>query len=332
MTFKVFLSWVHWVTLSWAQTLSLEKLYVKKDYKTLISQYSTQLKELDRNQLYLLAQSYAKLNRYQEAYATFDYMLQKNPTDLAVLREWALLLTKQKKYKQAIEKLNEAIKADPNYELAYVTLGETILQYKPKNFMELRILYQDMVERFGAKEDYLYKVCLYATQEGQHQEAQTWCQRTLKANPQHALAKVHLGQILADQKEYEKADSYFNKILPDVTHSPEALLQIASYFEQRGQKAKAFEVLAHAKNSFKSHVEYQIRCASLACSLGFIQECYESFELACHAEPKSVLALKKVKNFVKSSNNKTWVERFYNLETHCAERSRTQNKTLEGGT
>lgn len=310
----------------------LERLYAQKKYSELIERYSVKTKELSRNQLYLLAKSYYRLKRYNQSFSTFELLLQKDAKDVAALREWAKLLAEQKRWKEALAKLNQAIEINPYYEAAYVSLGEVILMHKPKNYLELRLLYQDMLSRFGEKEEYLYKLCYLSVQEGQHDEAKKWCEKTLKKNPSHSLAKVQLGQILADQKEWEKADHYFSKIASEVSSSQEALLLISDYWEKRGQKAKALEILLSGDVTSFDQPNYFTKLAQVACGLGQFAECYQAFERLCALQGRGALSkLRPLEASVRESRNKEWIGKFQSLKAHCESHSVLLSKEHGGG-
>jgi len=310
----------------------LERLYAQKKYSEVIARYSVKTKELARNHLYLLAKSYYYLKRYNQSFSTFELLLQRDSKDVAALREWGKLLAEQKKWKEALAKLNQAIQINPNYEAAYISLGEVILMHKPKNYLELRLLYQDMLSRFGEKEDYLYKLCYLSVQEGQHDEAKKWCEKTLKKNPSHALAKVQLGQIWADQKEWEKADSYFSKVVNEISSSYDALLLVSDYWEKRGNKAKALEVLLSGDLSSCDQPTYFTKLAQMSCSLGQYEECYQAFERLCALQGEGALAkLRPLEASIRESRNKEWIGKFQHLKAHCKLGSSPSTEERVGG-
>ncbi|RYZ79750.1 MAG: tetratricopeptide repeat protein, partial [Proteobacteria bacterium] len=62
-----------------------------------------------------------------------------------------------KKNTEALESLKTALELNPKYQPAYEKLAEMYQQRK--NTYELRILYQDMVEKIGPKSEFLNKLC-----------------------------------------------------------------------------------------------------------------------------------------------------------------------------
>jgi tetratricopeptide (TPR) repeat protein len=296
---------------------SLEALYQKKMFRTIVQRYGTKLIELERADQFLLAQAYMNLGNSKMSLRVFEIMIEKNPKDSPAYRKIAEIHRKEKKYREAIQSLKKAIELTPKYEQAYYELAQTILEFKPKNRMEVRMVYEDMVTQFGNKIEYQKHICDLAVKEGQHLVAEKSCKIALQLSPHEPLAVIGMGQILKDKLEYEKADAYFTKTMNEKGDDPLIAQACGDYFRERKQLTKALEAYEKAIASEGVTHPLLLSGATVACEVQQLEKCFQFYEKACSLSVKTRVDLRRSMTFVSVSQDPLWIEKFENLIASC---------------
>jgi len=296
---------------------SIESLYQKKQFKTIVQEHGAKVKELGRYEQFLIAQSYAHLGHSKNAIQVFEIMLERHPKDAPARRKLAEIFRKEKKYDLAIKHLKQAIEVNPNYEPAYIDLADTILEVKPRNRVEARLIYEDMLKKFGKKVEYLSRICDLAAKEGQHTTAETACKQTLQISPSDPIALITLGHLIRDRAEFEKADEYFTKLLEEHGENPQIAAACGDYFKERKQLAKAFEAFQKAAESEHATYEHFIKAGTLACEMFISDKCYQIFEKSCTFSRDPRPEIRRSLNLIKSTISSEMRNKFDELILRC---------------
>jgi tetratricopeptide (TPR) repeat protein len=297
---------------------SIESLYQTRQFQSIVREYGAKVLELQRPEQYLLAQSYLNLGNKKMAIRIFEIMIEKHPKDGPAYRKLAEIYRQDKKYKQSIEQLNLAIKMNPHYEAAYLDLAQTILEFKPRNRFESRAIFEEMVEKFGKKPEYMEKICDLASKEGQHQIAEKACSQSLELTPNNSTALIAMGHLIRDKMEYQKADEYFTKLLLEHGRDPNIAVACGDYFKERNQTLKAFEAYEKGvtENEFSPY-ENIIKAAQLACELQLHEKCYLMFKKACGLSKNAKVELRRAMKFLSSLKDQTVTGKFEKLNLEC---------------
>ena len=174
-----------------------------------------------------------KAGQYEEATATLQEMLQKYPDDRtsAVLRALAQARMMTGKFTEAIDAAKEAIKLDPNDNLAQLLVG-AILARSGKN-EEAIAHYKEMLERIAPTNDEMIKrvrsglSIAYVNLE-RFDEGEKELEILYEADPEDAGVNNDLGYLYADRgKNLDKAEGMVRKA---VEEEPEN----ASYLDSLG--------------------------------------------------------------------------------------------------
>jgi tetratricopeptide (TPR) repeat protein len=244
-------------------------------------------------------------------------MLEQHPKDAPARRKLAEIYRKQKKYDQAIKQLKLAIEINPNYEPAYIDLADSILEVRPRNRLEARLIYEDMLKRFGKKVEYLSRICDLAAKEGQHKTAEMACKQTLQMSPSDPIALITLGHLIRDQAEFQKADEYFTKLLQEHSNDPQVAAACGDYFKERRLLSKAFEAFEKATESDQSSYEHFIKAGALACEMSISDKCYYFFEKSCAFSKDPRPEIRKSLNLIKSTISPEARNKFDQLILKC---------------
>ena len=296
---------------------SIESLYQVKNFQTIVQDFGAKVLELDRSDQFLVAQAYFNLGNKKMAIKVFELMIERHPKDAPARRKLAEIYRQEKKYKEAIENLKLAIEANPKYEQAYFELASVILEFKPRNFLEARMVYEDMVQKFGSKIEYLRHVCDLSVKEGQHIAAEKACKQALQLLPDDTVSLISSGLILRDKREFDKSDEYFSKLMTKYTDNPVILVASGDYFKERKLLSKAFEAYEKAAQSDSAEYAHILKAAILACELQFQDKCYQFFEKACSFGMQTKADLRQSMNVIKGLNDKQWMARFEQLAMSC---------------
>ncbi|MBK8016929.1 MAG: type IV pilus biogenesis/stability protein PilW [Betaproteobacteria bacterium] len=193
----------------------------------------------------------------------------------------------------ALQELQEAIKADPNYVPAYSTLGLVYMELredaKAKASFEraLKIDPADsdtnnnyglfLCDRKKEKEGVRYflaalKNPLYATPEdsyvnagicsrraGDDAAAQLYLERALKIQPNDGRALVHLARVHFDRRQMNLAKSYMTKFMQNSKNADAASLWLAARIEQAlGDRAAVASYGSQLKSKFPDSQEARL--------------------------------------------------------------------------
>lgn len=301
-----------------AQEASIQALFQAKNYQALIQQFGPKVANLERGSQYLVAQSHLKLKNSQAAIRVYELMLEKNPKDAPAWRQIAEVHRADRKFVDAISALKKSIEINPQYEAAYLEMAEVILEYKPRNRLEARMVYEDMVQKFGPKVEYQKNICDLAVKEGQHDIANKACSAVLQNSPEEPLALIAIGQMHRDKREFDKGDAYFNRMMAEHSQSHQVLFASGEYFKERRQFAKALEAFQKAAELDPKSYDYAIEAAKAACEVQNFTTCLKFLTQACGLDSKARVEVRRAATRVKASPNKEMQTQFEDLSYTCS--------------
>jgi tetratricopeptide (TPR) repeat protein len=137
-------------------------------------------------------------------------------------------LEKQGEYKKAAEVLKE-VYSDNSYE---INLRIGWLMYNAGLFDESAAHYQKALNLKPLSEEAKFGLVYPKAAQGKWTEVINLYQKILENHPQNTVANFRLGLIYYGQKNYQKADEYFNKVLNLYPFDYDSLLMSAwaNYF------------------------------------------------------------------------------------------------------
>ncbi len=158
-------------------------------------------------------------------------------------------LEKQGEYKKAAEKLKE-VYSDNSYE---INLRIGWLMYNAGLFDESAAHYQKALNLKPLSEEAKFGLVYPKAAQGKWTEVINLYNKILENNPQNTIANFRLGLIMYGQKNYAKADEYFNKVLNLYPFDYDSLLMSAwaNYFLGKKNEAKILfgKALLYTPNS-----------------------------------------------------------------------------------
>lgn len=261
-------------------------LFEKKQYEAIILKWGGQALQLKREEQFLLAQSYFYQKNNKQAIRIYELMLQTNPKDAPAWRKIASLYKEEAKFSEAISALKKAIEINPNYEPAYLELAQSILGYKTKSWYEVRMIYEDLVAKFGLKIEYQREICDLAVKEGQHVAAEEACTKAIKLKADDTKVLLAQGQLLRDLQKTEQANSFYTNLSVKFDKDFNVQLVCGDYFKAQGKKILAIECYQKANHLQPDYPGLDLHLARLGCEMQNWDLCDEKYRSVCKTNKK----------------------------------------------
>lgn len=264
-----------------AQTSVLQhadSLYLNGNYSKAIEQYKTLSKTeevFDK-----IAKAYIAIGNYDAALEYYQKSLEANPDDALVKYEYAKLLSKTKKFKEASTQFNELVYIDyknPNYhyELGLVleALNDSTAMNRFRSAYDLDQTHQkaiykiarshvkkrayDQAEYFINKglESYENNVSLISLKaqnyynKDDYKNSKIWFQKLVKLGESSEFIHVKLSVIHAELSEYEEAIEQRKRALNFNPYDSNGLFLIGTYYERL--------------NDYENAEKYIVQCLKL---------------------------------------------------------------------
>lgn len=304
-----FLDFGHRSGLSWAYDLpTAERALQKTEYEKVVALLSPEVEKLDRRALITLGKAYSALKKPESAIKTYTACLASNPKDFEAK---TLIATEQlaaKHEKDSMASLREALEMNNRYLPAYKLLIE--IYEKRKNKYEMRILYQDLVEKFGEKPAYITKLCELTALDVLFELSLKYCQLGIQQSPKEAKNFIYLGVTYRDSGDRAKASLNLKKAADDFSSSELAQLTFAQFLEEQKNSIGAYTYYKRASLAdSKSTLAFK-GLGSSAVEIQKYSEALEAFQAACRLDKTSLAALRKATNALRTMKEAVWLKKF----------------------
>ncbi len=198
--------------------------------------------------------------------------------------------------KLAIENLKRAIEVNPKFEPAYLALTafyekkikqmESRKQNKKKNYYELRILYQEMAEKFPQKPQYQSQVCKIDALDEQLELAKESCKLAMVKSPKDPIGFVYMGIAQQKAKNDDEAKRLLSSSVKRFKNSDLANLSWAAYLETNGNFIDAYNFFKAAAVINPQSGEAWAGVARTGIQLSKEDESLQAFRKACGLAPQ----------------------------------------------
>ena len=204
--------------------------------------------------------------------------------------------TQKDSEKLAIENLKKAIEVNPKFEPAYLALTafyekkiklmEQRKQSKKKNYYELRLLYQEMAEKFPQRPQYQSQVCKIDALDEQLELAKESCRQAMMKNPKDPIGFVYMGIAQQKAKNDDEAKRLFSSAVKRFKNSDLANLSWASFLESKGNFIDAYNFYKTASEINPQSGEGWSGVARTGMQLSKEDESLQAFRKACGLSPQ----------------------------------------------
>jgi len=194
-----------------AQTSTLhlaDSLYLRGNYTKAIEAYQNHNKQ---DEVYSkIAKAYIALGNYDEALINYENSLKTNPKDALIMFDYAKLLTRVKKHKEALEVFYQLIDIDsknPNYHyesgLVMQKLGDSTNQNRFRTAFDLDSTHQKAI----------FQIAKYHLTKGQHKFVDKFVDIGLSSYANNKELISLKAQNFYKKKDYENAAIWFEKLV-----------------------------------------------------------------------------------------------------------------------
>lgn len=301
---------------AWATDLSsAESALKQKDYKKVISLLTPQVENLDRNGLFLLAKAHSASKNPEAAIKLYTACLTKDPKDVEAKTLIGAEQFVAGKDKEAIATLKEAIDMSPRFVPAYKILVR--IYEKKKNKYELRLLYQDLVEKIGDRAEYIAKLCELTTLDGLYDLALKYCQTGIQKDSNEASNFVYLGITYNQTGETKKAENNLKKAAEQFSDSELAQMSYAQFLDEKKNFIASYNYYRRAVDANKKSIPAYQGLGHASIEIQKYQDALDAYTKACSLDRKTLPAFRRAANTLRTMRNEEWLKKFENAIDKC---------------
>jgi tetratricopeptide (TPR) repeat protein len=281
---------------------------LKKEYQKAVDLLSPKVEKLSREGLFILGKSYSGLNNHEAAIKTFTASLAMNAKDFEAK---TLIGSEQMisgKDKDALANLKEALEINPSYEMAY----KILVQYyeKKKNKYELRLLYEDMIEKVGESVEAVTKLCELTTQDRLYDLAFKHCQRGITISPTTPENYVYFGISAHETGQAEKADQLLKKAADDFPKSELAQISYAQHLDEKKNYIGSYSFYKKALLAKPDSVPALIGMGNSGLEIQKYSEALDAYSKACRLDRKTLPSFRRATNTLRTMKVQDWLKKF----------------------
>lgn len=280
----------------------------QKDYSKVISLLSPSVETLDRNGLFVLAKAYSASKNPEAAIKVYTACLTKDPKDVEAKTLIGAEQFVSGKDKEAMATLKEAIDINPRFVPAYKILIR--IYEKKKNKYELRLLYQDLVEKVGDRSEYIVKLCELTTLDGLYDLALKYCQTGIQKDSSEASNFVFLGMTYNQTGETKKAENYLKKAADEFQGSELAQMTYAQFLDEKKNYIASYGFYKRAVDANKKSVPALQGLGHAALEIQKYQESLDAYAKACQMDKKTLPQFRRAANTLRTMRNADWLKKF----------------------
>lgn len=282
----------------------------KKEYQKVIDLISPQVTEASRPQLILLGKSYFELKDYSSAIKVYQALLSKNENDFEVqtLIGNAYFSSSKKATSETLNAFKNALDANPKYEPAYLGLAQ--YYERAKNLYELRILYQDLIEKVAVRKEYVTKLCQLSYDEKLYDNAKKFCKLgavKFAEVPDNHVLNAQVERIMGDPK---LGDRLLKSAADKFTKSEFANWSYAQMVDEKKDFITAYKYYGRAFKADKSSDRSRLGFAISAFELKKYSEALEAYSYNCKTHRQTQAAFRKALLALKTQKVVAWIMKF----------------------
>ncbi|MBI3593210.1 MAG: tetratricopeptide repeat protein, partial [Nitrospirae bacterium] len=181
---------------------------------------------------YLLGYEAEISGKWEDALKHYSNALLNDPSSAYLKTQVSSMLIKLERLPEALSRLEEVVKANPDYVPALMLLGE-LYNVQKKVDDAIRIFERVLKIEPDRNEAGIFLGVLYLSK-GDTRKAQDFLDAVLKRDPENVMALYYAGTIKLERKDYDKAEELFRKITELRPFFDAAYLNIGLINEFRG--------------------------------------------------------------------------------------------------
>jgi len=271
---------------------------------------------LDRKALILLALAHEKKNDPTNMLKVANILTSKNEKDFEAYYLIGGAQLMKKKSPEALEALKTCLDINPKYLPAYTKLSE--MYEEKKNYYELRILYQDMLENIGRKAEFLSKLCEINANDHQEDQALSSCKEAIQKAPRVAENFVYLGLVQKQAGDIDIAKKSLKSAADTHTKSEFAQYTYASLLEEQKNYLESSQYYLRATKADSKSARSWLGYAKSSFEIRKYEAALEAFKKACKLDQKNAVAFRRAATALKNTKDTGWTDRFSSAADACS--------------
>ncbi len=292
-----------------------QKAFDNKDYEKVVDLLMPKLADLSRESILILGKSQSELKNQTAAIKAYSAGLSQQPKDIEMKSLIGFELFKSGKDRDAMTTLKEVIETNPKFLQAYRYLIQ--IYEKKKNKYELRLLYQDMVERFGEKPEFITKLCNLTSLEGFFDLALKYCTLGIQQNAKEPENYVYLGLAYKDTAKPELAEKNLKQAADTFSNSEISQVTYGQFLEDKKDFIHAYDYYQRAILKHKDSLAGWLGVGRAGLEIQKLQESLGGFEAACKIDKSALPAIRRATNTLRLTKNEVWKKRFEAATENC---------------
>lgn len=288
---------------------------VAKEYEKVVEIVSPHLDIANRDAYLTLVRAYVAQGNSALAQKTLTTGRSKFPQDPEFPTELGRVYLSLNKDREAKAVLKEVIDANPKYEPAYLAMAE--MYEKRKNKYELRLLYQDLLERVGLKAEYLTRLCDLSTQEGHYDLAFKYCKDGIRIMPREPLNYINLAGAYKETGNMAEAEGNYKKAADSFSKSELAQFSYAQFLDEQKRPVDSYKYYKRASEADGKSVRSWLGLGFSSLEIQKYQDSLNAFQKVCENDRNGIKHVRKAAGQMKPLNLPQWMKKYEELIQHC---------------
>jgi tetratricopeptide (TPR) repeat protein len=294
-----------------------EASFKKGDYAAVTDLLWKHIDSLDRKSLILLAVAHEKKKEPANMLKVATLLSAKDPKDYEALYLLGTAQFMSKKSTEALESLKASLEINPKYEPAYEKLAQ--MYAEKKNTYELRILYQDMVDKIGKKPAYLNKLCeINAVLDYQEDQALSYCKEAIGKDPKNADNYVYMGIVQKNGGNAEEAKKSLKSAADAHSKSEFAQYTYANLLEEQKNYLEASKYYLAGTAADATAARSWIGYAKTSFEVHKFEPALDAYKKACKLDKKNAVAFRKATTILRNTKDAAWVKPYETASDACS--------------
>lgn len=296
-------------------SLNYSKLFREKKYKQLTDILWSHIDSLKERDLVLLTKAHYLNKDFFETIKAGNLVLAKNSKNYEALTYMGLANLRKKKDREAKEYLKHATDISPTHSPAINGLVE--IYEKSGNFYELRLIYSDLVKRYGENPEYYNRLCDIDTRDGIADSAITYCKKAIVLSPNIPENYSNLGIVYRNINDAEKAEYNLKLAVDKFPKSDIALMTYAQFLEDQKNYIDSFKHYSQCVKVNDFSEKCWIGYASTSYQIQKFSETILGLKKACQFNRKHLFIGRKAAAFARSVKQSDWAKKIDSVAEMC---------------
>ena len=273
-------------------------------YEKVVSILQGHSNDISKPSRLMLAESLHHLKKYEDEIRVLELNLKNDSDDFLTYARMADAHLKLGNQDDAISSYRNAIRKNKKYMPAY---QELLYLFELKNnFYEARLILKDMTKTFGARKEYLHKMCRIDSLDGYIDSAIKVCLEAIFKDPSYPDSYVYLANNYRDAGKQTKAQKAYTDAAKRFPKSEFVQSAAGRFFSEKQNHHAAFRYFKKANKADKKSIRALLGLAQAALETGDYRTSLNSFTTACAMDKSIAPEFRQAATKLRVSQNYKW--------------------------